>query len=350
MATRAANHGSRSFDISLAILVLASTSATLGILGLVSYRIGLAENTELRFFGTGTRPNVDWATAACPVEYALRTTDTNDIVFLGDSTCRTGLDPARFERATGLAAYNLGSLRGIGPNGFVITAKAYLIHHAKPRAFVLCVTPTCFEIEAGTLAGPLPKEFAANYGPEVSEVVPLVGRISYFCRCGVSTFWKPVGWTEKEVRGRDVRDVPLRGLKTETYRTLQSKTRDARGFFNLPGKHGPPKGVGRAEKILIHPKWDEGIRRLAQICEEAGVRLVIQFAPISADVAKARDFASLETWSRELESTYSHTSVARPIVLVYDAPLMWDAYHLNTAGVEAFVPVVAKEVRTALQR
>jgi len=99
---------------------------------------------------------------------------------------------------------------------------------------------------------------------------------------------------------------------------------------------------------LILGEWSERIRRLAQICEEAVVPLVIQFAPISADVARARDFAPLETWSQGLESSYRHTSVARPIVLVYDSPLMWDCLHLNAAGVEKFMPVVAKEVQAVL--
>jgi len=43
------------------------------------------------------------------------------------------------------------------------------LHHPKPRALVLCVTTTCFEVKAGAVGGALPKEFAENYGPEVSE-------------------------------------------------------------------------------------------------------------------------------------------------------------------------------------
>src|SRR5262249_40039011 len=140
---------------------------------------------ELRFLLTGIAPDIDEASALCPVEYALRTKDANDVVFLGDSTCRTGVDPARFERLTGLTGYNLGSLRGIGAAGFVITAKAYLLHHPKPRALVLCVTPTCFEIESGTLGGPLSKQFVSNYGPEVAEGVPLIDRVAYFSKRGV---------------------------------------------------------------------------------------------------------------------------------------------------------------------
>jgi hypothetical protein len=350
MATRAANQGGKSFRIPFALLVLAVTGGTFGGLVSLAYRAGAAVSTEVRFFMTWDTPSLDDACAVCPVEYALRTNESNDVIFLGDSTCRTSLDPVQFQRLTGLSAYNLGSLRGIGPEGFVITAKAYLMHHVKPRAVVLCVTPTCFEADPGTVGGPMTKIFAANYGPEVAEVVPLFERISYFCKRGALATWRPGDDLKWRGKGGDVRDLPLNGLASETYRTLQRKTREARGFFRLPGAHGPPKGIGKADNVLIRKEWTQGIRRLAQICKEAGVVLVIHFAPTSAEVLKARDLSPLETWSRELESSYPQTVVARPIVVVYDGPLMWDSIHLNSAGVEKFLPVVAQDLQAVLDK
>jgi hypothetical protein len=350
MAIWMAQQRSSSLRISLALAVMATTTLALAIFAIVSYGIGRGRNTEQRFFYSWIAPTLDEATVVCPVEYALRTDDKNDVVFVGDSTCRTGLDPERFERLTGLSAYNLGSLRGIGAAGFVITAKAYLLHHPKPRALVLCVTPTCFEIDSGTFGGPLPGRFAANYGPEVSEVVPKIDRISYFSKRGVWSVWPRVDAAKGWLHGQDVRDVPLTGHEAETYHTLQRKTRDSRGFFPLPGSQGPAKGIGGAEPTLIRDEWDKGIRRIAEICDGAGVPLLIQFAPISAQIANARDFSPLETWSRELESTYWHTTVARPIVLIYNSPLMWDSLHLNSAGVEKFLLVVAKDVQASLAK
>jgi hypothetical protein len=350
MTTRAATQGGKSFRIPSALLALAVTAGTFGGLISVAYRIGSAVSTEARFFTTWVAPSLDDACAVCPVEYALRTNDANDIIFLGDSTCRTSMDPAQFQQLTGLSAYNLGSLRGIGPEGFVITAKAYLLHHPKPRVLVLCVTPLCFEADAHTVGGQMIKAFTANYGPEVSEVVPLFDRISYFSKRGALATWRRGDDLKLRGKGTDVRDLPLDGLEVETYRTLQRKTRETRGFFRLPGTHGPPKGIGRADNVLIREEWTHGIRRLAQMCQDAGVLLRIHFAPISSDARKARDLAPLETWSRELESSYPNTTVARPIVVVYDAPLMWDCIHLNSAGVEKFLPVVAKDLQAVLKK
>jgi hypothetical protein len=351
MTTLAAEQGGRSLRISPTLVVVAVTSLSLGIMAFVTYRRGAATESDQRFFIKWIAPTLDEASAICPIEYALRSRDKHDIVFLGDSTCRTGIDPVRFERLTGLAAYNLGSLRGIGPAGFLITAKAYLLHHPRPRALVLCVTPTCFEVDAGTVGGPLPERFAANYGPEVSESVPLVDRVSFFSKRGLWTVWRPNdGAAERWMPGQDVRDVPLRGLATESFRTLQQKTAEARGFFALPGVHGRSRGIGKPEATLIQAEWKEGIRRLAQTCDEAGLPLLIQFAPISADVAKARDFSPLEAWSRELESSYPRTTVARPILLVYDSQFLWDAIHVNSAGVDKFLSTAATNVRVALKR
>jgi hypothetical protein len=349
MATRAATPSKTCIRIRLALLVLAVTAVTFGCLASLAYRAGAAVSTEVRFFSTFEAPSIDDASAACPVEYALRTDEANDVVFLGDSACRTAIDPVRFQRLTGLSAYSLASLRGIGPAGFVITAKAYLLHHPKPRVVLLCVTPTCFEADTGRIGGPMPATFAANYGPQVSEFVPLIDQFVYFCKRGVLSAWKPKADLKLKGYGEDVRDLPLIGLEVDTYRSLQRKTREARGFFALPGTHGPPKGLGKLEGPLIRDEWKAGIRRLAQICEQAGVPLVIHFAPTSTGVLKARDLTPLETWAHELESSYAHLKVARPIVVVYDSTLMWDAVHLNSAGVEKFVPAVAADLKAVLR-
>ncbi len=335
-----------------AIFVLCSVTLATIALASMAYGIGrIAGDTETRFFLTWAPPTLDEASAACPVEYALRSTDRNDVVFLGDSTCRTGLDAERFARITGLTSYGLGSLRGIGPTGFVITAKAYLSHHPRPRAIVLCVTPTCFEADPAVVGGPLAGRFAASYGPEVSEFSPLVDRVSYFARHGVrALLWQPRDASKERMNGHDVRDVPLTGLAAETYHTLQRKTLESRGFFPLPGLHGPLRAISAPEETLIRDDWNNGIQRLAAICDEADVPLIIQFAPVSSQITRSRDFGRLEAWSRELETSHSRLIVARPILRTFDERCMWDSIHLNAAGVDKFMPLIAADVEAALAK
>ena len=88
---------------------------------------------------------------------------------------------------------------------------------------------------------------------------------------------------------------------------------------------------------------------MADTCDAAGVRMLILFAPIEAGYEDARDFDRLDRWGRELEETHPGLTVQRPIILTYEPRLMRDAIHLNLAGVEKFMPVVAKDVQEALE-
>jgi hypothetical protein len=295
----------------------------------------------LRFLDPRRPPTIDEAHFALPIEYALRSSEENDVIFVGDSGCHEGIDPARFKRLTGLTSYNLGSQGGLGPVGTLATAKAYLEHHPLPRVVVLCVTPFRFEISTASAGGHVAVRFAANYGPEVAGVIPIQESIAYFVKRGANGF----------VTGpaRDTRDLPLLGLPQETYRSLQRKDLATRGFFALPGEHGGRWNVEQPPPPqLILAEWDEAVRKLAKACDAARIAFVIRFAPIWDQVASARDFAPLERWAQEVESAYPRTRVARPIILAYEKRVMWDALHLNAVGIDKFAPVMAIEVRAAL--
>jgi len=77
--------------------------------------------------------------------------------------------------------------------------------------------------------------------------------------------------------------------------------------------------------------------------------LLIKFAPVADAEVSARDWSQLERWCRQLESRYAHARVARPLIIGYPPELMWDGIHLNAAGVEKFMPIVAKDVQAVLK-
>jgi hypothetical protein len=287
----------------------------------------------------GFAPLVDEAFLAYPVEYALRSNEANDVIFLGDSTCHDDIDPARLR---GLRSYNLGSLGSIGPLGILLTANGYLSHHPKPRAAVLCVSPLRFEVSTDSAGGHVVRRFMASYGPQVPGIVPLHESVEYFVKCGARCF------TDRGGAGV-LWDGPLRGLESETYRSLEKRTRANRGFFALPKEHGGRWNVEMpAPPKLILPEWDDGIRRLAETCESANVPLIIRFAPIWDGASKSRDFGQLETWAQKLEGAFPCVTVSRPIIIAWDRDAMWDGLHLNARGVDRFMPVVAKDVQAAL--
>ena len=319
-------------------IAVMTAAIVVGALAVGSYAVGRRLDPELRFLDPRRAPTIDEAGPAQSIEYALRSDEENDVVFFGDSTCRTGIDPVSFDRLTGLHSYNIGSGRGLGPNGMAVTVMAYLLHHPRPRAVVMCVTPFCFEADGTTLGGDLPDRFVASYGPEVAGVVTETETFAYFIRCGAVSIL--------DSEAREVRDDRLVGLERETYHSSDSKLRKSRGFFGLPGDHGPQRGVGPGPENMVHEDWDRWIRRIAEVCGD--VRLIVRFTPIASEYADAREFRQLDLWAARLETDHPNAVVTRPIVVPFERSLMWDSIHLNAAGVEKFMPLVAKDVQATL--
>jgi hypothetical protein len=140
-------------------------------------------------------------------------------------------------------------------------------------------------------------------------------------------------------------------MKTETYHSLQRKFEAARGFFLLPGKHSPPKGFDHVgDPVRIHPEWDRGVRGMIEACESAGVPVLFRFAPLPAQWKHVRDFAPLERWIDDLESSHGRPFFVRPIIEWYEPEICWDTLHLNARGVERFTTEVAKDVQAALEK
>jgi hypothetical protein len=100
------------------------------------YGVGRNTDRELRFLEPRRRPTVDEATIVYPVEYSLSSREKNEIVFLGDSACTDGIDPAKLR----VPSYNLGTAGGLGTAGYEIILRAYLGGHPKPRLVVLCLS------------------------------------------------------------------------------------------------------------------------------------------------------------------------------------------------------------------
>src|SRR5580704_17147046 len=124
-----------------------------GILGIVTYRWGATTDTEMRFLDQGRAPTSDEAFVSCPIEYSLHSREANDVIFLGDSVCRYGIDPNQFQRLSGLKAFNLGSFGFLGPSGYAITARTYFANHPKPQAVVLCMSAISFAADPETGGG-----------------------------------------------------------------------------------------------------------------------------------------------------------------------------------------------------
>jgi hypothetical protein len=328
----------RGARIGVTASVLGAAFLTVFTLGGSAYVRGRAMDATERFFQeAGRPPTAGEGSVAASAHYALFSDEPNDVIFVGDSACWNGVDPIRLRRMTGLQSYNLGVPGYLGARWCPMTVRAYLSRHPEPKAVVLCLSPLGLEVDSGPWEESL-RRIVTFYGLEMDGVGPTTETVPYLVRSGVRAL---VGYP-------DYRALPLIDFNnTDTYFTEQVGIFAARGFYGLPpGAHLviPPAEQGE----LIREDWDRGVHETADLCAAAGVKMLILFAPIEASYKDSRDFDGLDRWGRELEKTHPGLTVERPIILAYEPRLMQDALHLNLAGVEKFMPVVAKDVQEAL--
>jgi len=330
--------------LAVALLTLATLAGLTSLLG-ENYR------ADPPFLDPFRAPTRDEAMLIYPAEYALKSTEYNDVVFLGDSTCRCSIDPAAFERASGLKAYNLGSMGMLGIDGFRLILQIYLQHHSKPRAAVLAVTPDDLDVEVSEALGDMPHRFRWSYGPNRGGTLCLpedVESLKFFARRGVG-----VGFALWETPAAEHRFDPrvelLEGGGKYTYLTLERKIRQSRGYWALGGKHWPA-GTDAPNKptVTVAKQWDRGLKELAQFTDDSGLPLIFRLVPI-VDTVKT-DYTPVRGWLKDLQRECPRLTVVRPEILLYDAEFCWDYQHLNADGVEKFSRSLARDVAGVISR
>jgi len=307
-----------------------------------------------RFMKISQPPSGEEVLAAIPIEYALTSTEYNDVIFLGDSAPLHAIDPIYFEGLTGLKAYNLASIRPVSINGFLLTAQAYLSRHPAPRVMVLCVSP---EIPgAPDVERVLARRFVRVYGREIgatnsavdSIVKSVVNADGYDVqvRRGMSVvrdYAAQFGSTSRH----DFREDLIEGSTEETFNTLERKLRDNRGQYKARGLHGlPNKPVYAGVRWSITPEWDRAVRALIGLADARGVRLLVRLAPARTDAA-SENFDEISSGLRGLQTAFPQVIVDADVVF-YDAALCYDLWHLNAVGATKFTQLLAKDVRSAI--
>jgi hypothetical protein len=324
---------------------MAAVGISFCVFSAAAYCVGRATASELRFLSPLRAPTYEEASIGHVFEYALRSTEHNDVIFVGHSSCKHGIDPILFEKLTGLSSYNLGTQATSGPPGIVLSTKIYLLQHPKPKVVVLCLIPHAFDAFG---EGRCQDQIVASYAPELSLTLAAPGTIPYFVKHGAVSSWLAAR-SLVGISNKDVRERSFIGHPEETYRTVEASTRLRRGFIPRPGEHGPPAGpwhAGVAWTIL--DSWDRGMNELADACEAANALLLIRHSPLPRDWLHVRDFGPMEQWLRNFKAAHRNVVVPQPTILWYERDVMFDSYHLNTRGVERFTAQVAKDVQAAL--
>jgi len=328
--------------------VLGTTALTLVLLSAVALLTIVRTPPALRFFDPRRSPSFDEGWLVSTMDYALSSSERNDVIFVGDSECRTAIDPIRFESLTRLRGFNLGLVGDLGPEVRLDLASAYLSKHPAPRLMVLCVSPIGMERDVPAQWQMLRDRCIECFGFEQRSVHAFEERVGYFLRQGTLLAWDRAV-SRLFGNQRDLRDSPFLGTEKETYRGFDSSTRSARGFMPLWGNKYDARLHHADDLVLIDSVWDAGVRRLAEKCNRVGLPLMIRLAPIPAEGSETLNFDKLERWLQEMRRSYRNVIIGTDHeILRYPPELFWDGTHPNAAGAEKFTETLAAEVRGAI--
>jgi hypothetical protein len=328
------------------LAVVAGVLISLAVMSYGACAVGRHADTETALLASWRPPGWNEAWLACSAEYALRSKEANDVVFIGDSSCRHDIVPAEFTRLTGLSSFNLAMWGALGPDGMLVVATLYLQNHPKPKALVFCITPQSLECITQYRHGQFPRRFISIYGAHVEGLpADLAAETDFAERChtGLVTLLRAA-----RPSARHVREIPFRDNPTQTLAIMKEEFLETKGHARLGGPGGDDPIYRQGKQIQVEPAWTRCVSFLSDECHKRGVRFILRMDPTAASMKAHRKYDTVESWLDEVSRDCPHAIVAEPRLLWWERKYHWDFDHLNTDGVARFMPVVAKDVLSAL--
>ena len=331
------------------LLVLGVVSATAMLYCVPMYGVGKRNEDARQFLRNYRPPNEFEAYAAYSMDYAVESSERNDVIFLGDSTARCDVRTTQFEKETGLKAYNLGNAGLLGIESHYHLFRTYLLHHPQPRVVVLNLLPT-------DLARPVHEGMPPDYqeirtrflwcfGPGTEDLRPSRDGFLYLCRQGIKTAYGSL------MGGFDrYSNEPIPFYGGETFQTLKRKLTAERGFTLIPLEYSTASRttISTLDPFSVSPRFNDDLIPLVQLTAEHGIPLLLRLTPFSGEAAEHSP--RLRSWASDLKARYPHVIVGRPEVLLYDPYLFADQSHCNAKGVKRFTSLLAQDVKELLAR
>jgi hypothetical protein len=322
------------------LLALGISAVTIAVLTGSTFATAAFMDRDLRFLDPYRDPSIDEAMVLCPMEYAVGCDKSNDVIFLGGSSCRCGIDPGQLP----LSGYNLGSHADLQPRAILMTLRGYLAHHPAPKVVALCMSPISFDFrDDDEWAVGMTERFVAAYGMPLGERVSRLDTVERLVRRGFG---------ELVTRGKpDLRSIHLRGQESETLLSYRAKVASGHGFFPIGNGHNPDctlPSIGL--DFVISPQWSRLIADIDHECAARSCRALVFFTPIAHELASRRDMSAADRWLQEITADNPRVVVRGNAIWSMGDDLMFDAVHLNARGVARFMPIVAKDVQVVLAK
>jgi len=322
-----------------------------------TYLIGKRWEDQKRFLTNFRPPNDFEAHLAYTIDYAVNSSEKNDVIFIGDSTCLTAVQTVQFERLTSLKAYNLGCVGILGIDGCDLLFRSYLAHHPKPRLLVFSGHPVSL-VARPTDLGPFEvrevrERLLWSLDPEPAAArPPHDDAVLYFVRQG---FHIIVGHLTGGFARYAAEPIPLRG--GDTFVSLVKELRENRGYWAHPGILDPAmrrKGCGLEwvdRRLNVSPEDPfpvseenrDWFRTLARYAREQEIALLVHLTPVLLSESPEH-YDSIHAWTTELEREFPGVIISRPEVIQYEPADFGEKNHLNPRGAEKFTALAAQEV------
>ena len=356
------------FAPSLAVLVTAALAAM--ALASPAWYLGRQVEDQRNFLRSYRVPSDSEAYMACCADYATNSSESNDVVFLGGSTCSTGIETKRFEQLTGLSAYNLGAVGQLSIDGYALLLEMYLEHHPPPKVIVLCLLP--FEVGPTRIPRSLPvaepgrepttahDRFLWCYGrpgayPRPSHANPMRYYVSQGLLVALGELWG----------GRPYYlDKPTLSASGHSYNSLKKMLSDTRGFCSLGdarlpatcrlevglSRFLPAEGATADDPFPVSPSFNEEARAIFRTVARHGVPLMIRLTPLLQSESTIHSVL-IPAWFDRVEKEYPEITGDRPAILEYGAEYFADGRsHCNFSGADRFTAFVAGRVTNFLDK
>ncbi len=341
------------------LFVLAVVTASAMLFAGTTYLVGKRREDQKRFFKNFRPPNYFEANLVSKIDYAVNSSEKNDVIFLGDSTCLSDIQTVEFERLSGLKAYNLGCMGILGVDGCEMLLRSYLGHHPKPRMLVFSAHPLMLTSRPSDL-GPaeIRARFFWSFGPEGLAIRPPHDHaVRYFIQQGLQTL---IGHVMGGFARYAAEPIPVGGGLS--FVTLVKEMRETRGHWAHPGALDAAtrrKGCGLEavdRRLNISPDHPFPVseenrhwfRALACYAREQEIALLIRLTPVLLG-ASAERYDSIHAWTTELREEFPGVIISRPEVIQYEPGDFWETSHLNPQGAAKFTALAAQEVMKVWQ-
>jgi hypothetical protein len=288
------------------------------------------------FFPADRPPDSTETVIQAKIDHALDGDSRASVVLLGDSSCLTGLDAARFSDGTARSVYNLGTISWLGVGGHVRLLDAYIEHHGAPEVVVYQQAAKSWSHNA---------EFVAERGYRA--------RLDRYLQARRGEVPFPPSKAFRPMAQAGLVPSALRRLHlsqprsdSHSHEELVEKIAAQRGTFLEPAEPHWPAPVS-LDGVELSGYQASGLSELLAASDRHGFELYIVTNPLPSVARTQRleeQLDALDARLRDLVASRPHVEVVSALPRFVDAELCATLTHLTPEGARGHTDRVREQM------